>query len=284
MNRLLVALGAFALLLSSLLIPHPSAAHAQEKEAGVKIRWFGQSFFQFESAEGRKIVIDPHAIPVFGRQTAEAEFVLISHPHDDHALIEILTPPGKQEKFKDGDVLRGVVETKAGKQEWKVVDEKRGNIRVRTVATYHDTTNGMQRGKNSIWIIEMNGLVLCHLGDLGHELSAEQVKAIGKVDVLMVPVGGIYTINGEQAQKVVEQLKPRLYSLPMHYGVPGYDDLAGPDEFLDGLKKDSIKKMSGTNELVIPVDLKLDAPQVVLLSWKKAEEKKSEDKKPPEKK
>ena len=137
----------------------------------------------------------------------------------------------------------------------------------------------MQRGKNSIWIIEMNGLTFCHLGDLGHELTAEQVKAVGKIDVLMVPIGGIYTINGEQAQNVMKQLKPRLYVLPMHYGVPGYDELAGPEEFLDGIKKENLKKLPGTNELSFATDLKLDAPQVVMLGWKKPELKK-----PPEKK
>jgi L-ascorbate metabolism protein UlaG (beta-lactamase superfamily) len=135
----------------------------------------------------------------------------------------------------------------------------------------------MQRGKNSIWIVEADGLVFCHLGDLGHELTPEQVKAIGKVDVLMVPIGGIYTLNGEQAKKVVEQIKPRLYILPMHYGVPGYDDLIGPDEFLEEFKNP--KKMLGTNELVFPVDMKADAPTVVLLGWTK-EPLKKELKKP----
>lgn len=265
---------------SSFLTPHSSLVHGQEpKEKVVKIRWLGQSFFQIESAEGRLIAIDPHGIPAFGRPIVPAEFVLVSHPHEDHALVEFVEAQKKDTKLKEADIYRGVVETKNGKHEWKVYDEKRGSIRVRNVATYHDTVNGMQRGKNSIWLIEMNGLVLCHLGDLGHELSAEQVKAIGKVDVLMIPIGGIYTINGEQAQKVVEQLKPRLYVLPMHYGVPGYDDLAGPEEFLDGVKKERVKKMLDTNELVIPIDLKADQSQIVLLGWRKGEVKK-----PPEKK
>jgi L-ascorbate metabolism protein UlaG (beta-lactamase superfamily) len=112
--------------------------------------------------------------------------------------------------------------------------------------------------------------VFCHLGDLGHDLSPEQVKAIGPVDVLMVPVGGIYTINGETAKKVVARIKPRLFVLPMHYGVPGYDDLLGPDEFMEDQKNP--KKMPDTNELVIPADAKTpDAPAVVLLGWKKAD-------------
>ncbi len=283
MNRLFVLTACLCFVVSSRATQ--SSGLAQEpKEQTLKVRWLGQSYFQIESTEGRKIVIDPHAIPAFGRQTVAAEFILVSHPHDDHALIEIIEVPAGAKQFNEKDILRGVIETKPGKQEWKVIDEKRGNIRVRNIATYHDTMNGMQRGKNSIWIIEMNGLVLCHLGDLGHELSGEQVKAIGKIDVLMIPIGGIYTINGEQAQNVLKQLKPRLYVLPMHYGVPGYDELAGPEEFLDGVKKDDIKKMPGTNELAFAPDLKLDAPKIVLLGWKKPELKKPEDKKPPEKK
>ncbi|VTS02903.1 Putative Zn-dependent hydrolase of beta-lactamase fold protein OS=Clostridium sp. BNL1100 GN=Clo1100_3002 PE=4 SV=1: Lactamase_B_3 [Gemmata massiliana] len=284
MSRLFVAIGCFALLFSSLVVVPAPVAMGQEKEQAIKIRWFGQSFFQIESAEGRKIAIDPHAIPAFGRQSTTAEFILISHSHDDHALIDMVEKEKKEDQFKEGDILRGVVEPKPGKQEWKTIDEKRGSIRVRTVATYHDTMNGMQRGKNSIWVIEMNGLVICHLGDLGHELSPEQVKAIGKVDVLMVPVGGIYTINGEQAQNVMKQLKPRLYTLPMHYGIVGYDELAGPEEFLDGIKKEDIKKFPETNEIVIPVNLKLDSPQIAILNWRKEEPKKEEPKKPDPKK
>ena len=148
------------------------------------------------------------------------------------------------------------------------VDEKIGAIRIRNVGLYHDATNGMQRGKNSAWIVEADGLRYCHLGDLGHDLTPEQVKAIGPVDVLMVPVGGIYTLNGEQARVVVEQLKPRLYVLPMHYGVPGYDDLVGPEEFLDGYKDVQTLK---TNELNIPVDQKAAEPTVVRMHWQKAE-------------
>ena len=265
--------GSFVLLLASL--SSPAAGQEPNKEPGpnanaLKIRWFGQSFFQIEPVRGQTFAIDPHAIPAFGRMSVKANFVLISHPHDDHSVIEILDPKPKVDRDGNGpDVYRGVTETKTGKQEWKTIDEKRGQIRVRTVATYHDAQNGLQRGKNSVWVIDVDGLVICHLGDLGHELTAEQVKAIGKVDVLMVPIGGIYTINGEQAQAVMKQLKPRLYVLPMHYGVPGYDDLAGPEEFLDGLK--NVKKQLDTNELVIAADAKADAPTVVLLGWKKAD-------------
>src|SRR5262249_47559377 len=151
-------------------------------------------------------------------------------------------------------------------------DEKVGQIRVRNLGTYHDPVNGLQRGKNSVWIVEVDGLVFVHLGDLGHELTPDQVKAIGKVDVLMVPVGGIYTLNGDQAKKVVDQLRPRLYALPMHYGVAGYDDIQGPDEFLGEFDKKFVRKTPETNELVIPLDAK--TPEhftVVQLGWKKGD-------------
>jgi L-ascorbate metabolism protein UlaG (beta-lactamase superfamily) len=267
----------------ALVLALAGPALGQEQKKGeppakeIKLRWYGQSFFQLETANRFRIVFDPHAIPNFGRALVRADFVLISHPHNDHDQVAAL-----ESKVKESDIYRGVVETKPGKQDWKTVDEKRGQIRFRNLGTFHDATNGSQRGKNSIWIVEVDGLVFCHLGDLGHELSDAQVKAIGKVDVLMVPIGGIYTINGEQAKKIVKQIKPRLYALPMHYGVPGYEDLLGPEEFLDGQKKEDVQKMLATNELVIPLDMKADAPKIVLLGWekKKEEPKKEEPKKP----
>ena len=261
-----LALGSCLALATS---PMPAAGQEpkkDEKEKTLKIRWYGQSFFQIETSLGFKIVFDPHAIPHFGRPIVQADYVLISHLHNDHSQVEVLEPAPKE-----SDIYRGVQEPKPGKQEWKLYNEKRGQITIRNIGTFHDAVNGMQRGKNSIWIVQADGLVICHLGDLGHELSPEQVKAIGKVDVLMIPIGGIYTINGEQAKKVVEQIKPRLYVIPMHYGVPGYDDLVGPDEFLEGQKKENIKRMTNTNELVIPLDMKADAPTTVILGWKKEE-------------
>jgi L-ascorbate metabolism protein UlaG (beta-lactamase superfamily) len=266
------------LLALSTLFVATTAANAQEPKKDeppakeIKLRWYGQSFFQLETANRFRIVFDPHAIPQFGRALVRADFVLISHPHNDHDQVGAL-----ESKVKDSDVYRGVVEPKPGRQEWKPVDEKRGQIRFRNLGTYHDAVNGAQRGKNSIWIVEVDRLVFCHLGDLGHELSDVQVKAIGKVDVLMVPIGGIYTINGEQAKKVVQQIKPRLFVVPMHYGVPGYEDLLGPEEFLEGQK--NVKRMLGTNELVIPLNMTAESATTVLLGWEKKEPKKEEPKK-----
>jgi L-ascorbate metabolism protein UlaG (beta-lactamase superfamily) len=236
-----------------------TAGDDEKDEKKVRLRWYGQSMFQLETSGGKLIVFDPHAIPAFAPPRLTADITLVSHPHNDHNMLEQLKDRGR--------VFEAVTVSKDGKRtDWNPVDEKVGPVRVRNLGTYHDPLNGMQRGKNGVWIVEADGLTFVHLGDLGHELSDAQVRAIGKVDVLMVPVGGIYTLNGEQAQNVVEQLKPRLYVLPMHYGTPGFDDLLGPAEFLDGYKK-NFKKMTTTNELEIPVDLKTERFTVVQLGW-----------------
>lgn len=234
------------------------ASAAAEPAKPFKVRWFGQSFFQVETPVGKKVVFDPHQIPAFGRPIVTADVILISHEHNDHNVLDAV------EGHKSARVFHGLKETKS-RVEWEKIDEKVGGIRVRSLASYHDNENGLARGKNTVFVVEAEGLTFCHLGDLGHELNDEQIKAIGKVDVLMIPVGGTYTINGEQAKNLVAKIKPRLYVLPMHYGLPNYDDLNGPDEFLDGQKL-PVKKVLATNEVSIPPDAKADAATVLLLA------------------
>src|SRR5262249_25362071 len=112
---------------------------------------------------------------------------------------------------------------------------------------------------------EVDGFRIVHLGDLGHLLSKDQIKKIGAVDILMIPVGGVYTINGTEAKKVVEQLKPKYYILPMHYGVKGYDALLTPEEFLEDQKAEHLR-----DELKIDVGAKApEKPKIVLLGWER---------------
>ena len=111
------------------------------------------------------------------------------------------------------------------RQEWVKIDGKVKDVKFKNVPLYHDDMQGLKRGKNSALIIEVDGLRIVHLGDLGHSLSEQQLKKLGEVDVLMIPVGGVYTLNGLDADEVIKQIKPKRYILPMHYGVPGYDDL-----------------------------------------------------------
>lgn len=235
---------------------------AQDKKA-TEVRWYGHSMFLLKTAAGTQVVFDPHAIAEYGAPPLSPDLLLISHPHDDHNRKEVLA----NADAKTLKVLQGVsIKGKGPATEWTKFDEKVKDVRARSVNTYHDEEEGAKRGKNSVLILVADGLTFCHLGDLGHELTPEQVKEVGPVDVLMIPVGGIYTINGEAAKKVVEQLKPRLFVIPMHYGTKVYTDLPPPDEFLDGQKK--VRTLpSDTNLLEIPAGLKADAPTVVVLGW-----------------
>ena len=245
---------------AGLLVCAAPALAQEGKARNISIQWFGQSFFQIVTGDGTRIVIDPHLMPEYSRPNCEADLILISHEHDDHNLVEAVS---NLEKDKP-KIIRGLV-VKGKRQDWNKVDEKVKNIRIRNVPSYHDAEDGLKRGKNSMFVIETDGLKIAHLGDLGHTLSDEQVKAIGEIDILMIPIGGIYTINGEKAKEVVKQLKPRLYILPMHYGTKVLDTLQDPEEFLDGQK--NVRKVEQSNQLSIPTNLKLDKPTIVLLHW-----------------
>ena len=182
------------------------------------------------------IVVDAahDAAPIaaaIGDRTVKA--ILCTHAHDDHTQIDVV------ENFRKTKIIPGW-KGKGKSTTWNIVDEKYKDFHIRSVGSYHDDVQGMMRGKNTILILEVDGLRIVHLGDLGHILSPRQVKAIGKVDVLMIPVGGIYTLNGSEAQQVVKQLKPKEYILPMHYGNIRYEDLLTVDEFLDGAPAGSV--------------------------------------------
>jgi L-ascorbate metabolism protein UlaG (beta-lactamase superfamily) len=263
MPRLLLAVVALAL----------AGGSASAQGAKVfEVRWFGQSFFQVVTPSGKRLVFDPHLIPFFGKPTVTADVILISHDHNDHTQIEAV------EKGKDVKQFAGVKAEKPGKPgDWVKIDEKFKDMRVRTVGTYHDNEGGIKRGKNSIMIVEVDGLTFCHLGDLGEDLTDNEdklkamTKLIGKVDVLFVPVGGIYTINGEEARKLTKAINPRLFAIPMHFDPPnGPGDLQPVDEFLDEVK--NVKKTQDTNLLTINADAKADGYTVQVLGYKENKE------------
>ncbi|HYT95658.1 MAG TPA: MBL fold metallo-hydrolase [Gemmataceae bacterium] len=199
----------------------------------VTISWHGQSFFLIKSTKGTiptTLAIDPHDIPEYGRvEKLRADCVLFSHLHNDHTQKEVFI----NYKDKNFKVIPGLV-GKGKDIKWNEVKEQFKEFRIRSVGAYHDDVEGMKNGLNTIFIIEVDGWRIVHLGDLGHTLTEEQIKKIGEVDVLLIPVGGVYTLNGSEAKKVQAQLKPREYIIPMHYGNIRYDDLLTVDEFLDG--------------------------------------------------
>jgi L-ascorbate metabolism protein UlaG (beta-lactamase superfamily) len=228
----------------------------------VVIRWHGQSFFEIVSSQGTRIVIDPHNIPEYGRQSVKADLVLTSHLHNDHTQVDVV------ENLRQAKRIDGVVGSDNVKGRWNVVqDEKFKDITLNSLSLYHDEQEGLLRGKNTAWIIDVDGLRIVHLGDLGHFLRKGDLKRLGTVDVLMIPVGGVYTINGADAKRVVEEIKPLRYILPMHYATPVYDALLGADEFLEDQKKTNVEKLK-TNQLAIDPTAKPPAePIIVMLGW-----------------
>ena len=241
------------------------AAQAPAADAKkLSIRWHGQAFFEIQSSKGVRIAIDPHAIDTFGRkELKKVDFICLSHNHNDHTQVGVI------QNGKDTKTYRGLLDKKGdGKRvEWNILDEKFKGIHVQTVGVYHDDLQGMTRGKNAIFILEVDGFRIVHLGDLGHLLTKEQIKKIGRVDILMIPIGGVYTINGSEAKKVVDQLKPRYYILPMHYGNKMYDDLLNADEFLE--EQDLKINRPRENLLQIAVDAKPPPrPVIEVLNWK----------------
>jgi L-ascorbate metabolism protein UlaG (beta-lactamase superfamily) len=232
-----------------------------EESGKVTIRWHGQSFFEIISSKGTRIVIDPHGIDAYGRITARADLVLISHFHADHTNLDAIE---NRDKAK---ILTGL-KSDGKRIDWNRIDEVFRDVRVRTVGVYHDDSAGLERGKNAVFVIDVDGMRIVHLGDLGHLLTEAQVAQIGAVDVLMIPVGGVYSINGTDAKKVVAQLKPRKYVIPMHYGTDVFDELLSVDEFLEDQKPANVKKMPNTNQLIVDPAFAPPAPVTVVLNWK----------------
>jgi L-ascorbate metabolism protein UlaG (beta-lactamase superfamily) len=265
MLRSLMTVGLIAVLASS------SAAK------NISIKWHGQSFFEIKSSDGTVIAIDPHNIEGYGRREVKADGVLISHYHIDHTAPEPIANWSTTKKLYGLKNPKGV-EGNRKNDEFNEFDEKIKDVRVRCLGTYHDKTQGMQRGKNGIFILEVDGLRIVHLGDLGHLLSPGQIKAIGKVDVLMIPVGGVYTLNGSDAKKVVAQLEPSRYVIPMHYGTKVYNFLLTEEEFLDEQDEKTIKKFKD-NELIVDADaVARNKPIIAMLNYEPKEQKDPKDK------
>lgn len=248
MSRFLAAFAAGLLALS------PGAAADVKK---IIVRWHGQSFFELETGKGTRIVFDPHQMEEYPRVQVKADLVLISHLHNDHTQL------GAVENRDKAKVIYGL---KAGKrEEWNLIDETFRDVHVSTVGTYHDTAQGMERGKNAIFVVDVDGMRVVFLGDLGHRLTPAQVKQIGPVDVLFIPVGGVYTLNGSDAKEVVAQLKPKKYIVPMHFGTRVFEDVLPPDEFLEDQK--NVKRFAG-NRLEIESDFNPKEPVIAVLNWK----------------
>ena len=179
----------------------------------IAITWLGHACFMIETGTGLRILTDPFDESVgYELPAVEADVVTVSHDHSDHSNVK---------------VVKGLPKILVGQ-----VDEVIGDARIRGISTFHDTKSGALRGSNTVFVIEADGISLCHAGDLGHIPSAETMNEIGHVDVLLVPVGGRYTLDGAGALEFVRKLSPRIV-IPMHYKTPVLKfDLDGSESFL----------------------------------------------------
>jgi len=214
----------------------------------MKIKWYGHSAFLITSKEGTKIIIDPYepggydGAIAYGAINDIADVVLTTHDHADHGYVKGLK--GKPE-----------IINKEGENKIK-------GISFKGMKAYHDTEKGSQRGAIVIFKIELEGVSICHLGDLGEMLDDKQINWLKPVDVLLVPVGGFFTIDSKVAANLVEKLQSKI-TVPMHYktakcGFP----LSYVDEFLKDKK--NVKK-AGTSEIEITKTSLPEKPEIVVL-------------------
>ena len=215
----------------------------------MQIFWKGQACFQILTSRGKNgelsIVVDPYEESIgLKLPNLQADILLVTHNHFDHNNAKevqgspfVISNPGEYD-------VKGVC--------------------IQGILSFHDDTQGKERGLNTMYTIEVEGMKLCHLGDLGQkELTGEQLNQIGDVDILFVPVGGVYTIDGKEASHIVSQLEPKIV-IPMHYAVPKLKaKLGGVEEFLKLLGAKSVK--AEPKLLVKERDLVNEETRVVVL-------------------
>jgi len=208
------------------------------------ISWLGHSCFRIRGSHAITIT-DPYS-PSLGYSLGKttARIVTVSHQHPGHSYVQgiggepkLVTAPGEYEI---------------------------GGILIIGIATFHDEVRGKNRGRNTVYLIEVDEVSVCHLGDLGHVLTAEQVEELSNVDVLLVPVGGVSTINAPIAAEVVRQLEPKVV-VPMHYKTPVLTwELEPVDRFL---KEIGVEKVNSQPKLSFTKSSLPASTQVFLLDY-----------------
>ena len=215
----------------------------------VDIWWFGQACFRIKG-KNAVVVVDPFDANAVGLKEPklDADIVCVTHGHPDHSRPDIVKGTGEKEPF----VINGPG------------DYEISGVNIVGVDSFHDDKEGAERGKNTIYNITVDDVNIVHLGDLGQKkLTQQQLDGIGQCDVLMIPVGGIYTIEAKDAPDIIAQLEAKIV-VPMHYGVPGLKfDLAPVGDFLKAIGKENSQaeaKLSTAKEK-LPTET-----EVVLLS------------------
>ncbi len=197
----------------------------------MKIKFLGHAAFLITSEKGVRIITDPYKPGCYGGGikynpiTEEADIVTISHEHDDHNETNIKGNPV---------FIRG-----SDKREIK-------GIRISGHEVYHDKSSGKERGRDVIFNMEIDGINVVHLGDIGHIISQSDAEKIGRVDILLIPVGGYFTIDSKEAEAIINLLNPKVV-IPMHFKTSKCDfPIAPVEEFT---KDKQIKKIDGELEI-----------------------------------
>ncbi|NEU04036.1 MBL fold metallo-hydrolase [Clostridium senegalense] len=183
----------------------------------MNLTWLGHACFLIETNEGTKIITDPFdetvGYPIY---KGKVDIVTVSHEHFDHNYTKF---------FSD---YAQIVRTP------KSFDFK--GVSIQGFPSFHDEVKGAKRGENTIFKIECDGIKICHLGDLGHLLTAEDIDLIGDVDVLLIPVGDNYTLGGKEGAKLSKMINSKI-TIPMHYKTPQLTfELDGVENFLTHMK------------------------------------------------
>ena len=208
------------------------------------ITWLGHSCFRIKGKEAL-IITDPcHPRLGYTLSKLQADIVTLSHFHPGHCYTEAVISEFKEIKGPGEYELKGTFIT--------------------GIATFHDAEQGKKLGKNTVYVLEMDGMTLCHLGDLGHLPASGLIEAIGDIDVLFLPVGGVSTIAGSTAAEIVRHLSPKV-AIPMHYKTPKLvGDLEPVDKFL---KEIGIKETVSQPKLSITRSTLPPSAQVILLDY-----------------
>ena len=217
----------------------------------MQIVWKGQACFSVVVSRGKqeqiKILIDPFEDSLgIKLPSQEADVVLITHGHFDHNNVKIVK----------GDPF--IIDS-PGEYEVK-------SVFVQGIPSFHDDVQGKERGANIIYTVTTDGITICHMGDFGQkELTPEQVEKIGQVHVLMIPVGGTYTIDGKEAGKIISQIEPKIV-IPMHYALPKLKpNLAPVSEFLQVMGKKGLEPQAKITLKAKDVSEKMAEMEIVVL-------------------
>jgi len=266
-------------LLAVATLPIPVSIAQADPGHPVAVRWWGQAMVSIETHWNLTVVIDPYGEKIgYENPNVAGDLVLVTHEHEDHSNVALVG--------SEPIVLRGLEEMARTRNKTCVLDRmpnidspdlslkvkraRSGNeISITLIPSWHDDTEGSQRGANTLFLIEVDGVRIVHCGDLGQpKLTDKQLTALGEVDVLLIPVGGVYTVDGSQAADIVRQVNPRIV-VPIHYKTPNLVyDLQGVQGFLSAISDDcQVVRAKGNTLAVSAAERGTAKPQAVVLDF-----------------